>query len=108
MVGIARFELATFCPPDKRAKPGCAISRTLHLIYHRIIAFASAFCKKFAFFIRNAGAFSAGVHPDLLAAVENLSQLSHKKTTDGGALCAISWQICGLPASFHYAATSIF
>ena len=27
--------------------------------------------------------------------------------TDGGALCAISWQIGGLPASFHFAATSI-
>ena len=33
MVGIARFELATFCPPDKRAKPGCAISRLIPLIY---------------------------------------------------------------------------
>ena len=30
-----------------------------------------------------------------------------KNITNGGALCAISWQISGLPASFHYAATSI-
>ena len=43
----------------------------------------------------------------ILSFSEIFSQLSHKKTTDGGALCAISWQICGLPASFHFAATSI-
>ena len=33
MVGIERFELSTFWPPVKRAKPSCAISRLHSFIY---------------------------------------------------------------------------
>lgn len=32
-VGMAGFEPATFCPPDRRAKPGCATSRNLHVLH---------------------------------------------------------------------------
>ena len=32
MVGIERFELSTFWPPVKRARPGCAISRLVPLV----------------------------------------------------------------------------
>ena len=46
MVGIARFELATFCPPDKRAKPGCAISRLILIIYIIILKIQVQFQKK--------------------------------------------------------------
>ena len=46
MVGIARFELATFCPPDKRAKPGCAISRLDSNNIHHHNKNASQFSKK--------------------------------------------------------------
>ena len=51
MVGIARFELATFCPPDKRAKPSCAISRSHEINILSIWKIASLFIKKIPFFL---------------------------------------------------------
>ena len=50
MVGIARFELATFCPPDKRAKPSCAISRSFYK-YTITFGFCKFYLQNFAFFI---------------------------------------------------------
>ena len=53
MVGIARFELATFCPPDKRAKPGCAISRLDSNNIHHSPENASRFWKKIKIWVRS-------------------------------------------------------
>ena len=64
MVGIARFELATFCPPDKRAKPSCAISR---LFYKYTINFA--FCKFILWF------FSKKSFPDVFFSVSAAEEL---------------------------------
>ena len=49
MVGIRRFELRTFWPPVKRARPGCAISRTL---FHNISPFFWFVKKNFHFFCK--------------------------------------------------------
>ena len=63
MVGIARFELATFCPPDKRANQAA-----LHpdLLFYNIPLFfkkASVFFKILAFFKKLA--VPPGVEPRL-------------------------------------------